>query len=332
MIIHLKKETGLEKANQIATENQAFLIEEENKFVLISSSSQKTLDSKYNDFVLEKFVFPNDMQLSSKEYMSKTREIQWGNVKIGGDTNNTVMIAGPCSIESEEQIQESSALLKELNLTMLRAGCFKPRTSPYSFQGLGLDGLKLLAKMRKEHGLAIITEVTDATHIQEVIEYSDIIQIGAKAMYDQGILRACAKTQKPVMIKRGFGSTLQETVQCAEFVLSGGNPNVSICERGIRTYETKTRFTLDLCGVAYLKEYTNLPIILDPSHAMGHAYGIADLTRACTAMGVDGLIIEVHPDPTVAKSDASQQLTHQQFKDLLTSVHPVAKAVGRVIV
>jgi 3-deoxy-7-phosphoheptulonate synthase len=332
MIIHLKKETGLEKANQIATENQAFLIEEENKFVLISSSSQKTLDSKYNDFVLETFVFPNDMQLSSKEYMFKTREIQWGNVKIGGDTNNTVMIAGPCSIESEEQIQESSALLKELNLTMLRAGCFKPRTSPYSFQGLGLEGLKLLAKMRKEHGLAIITEVRDATHIEEVIEYSDIIQIGAKAMYDQGILRACAKTQKPVMIKRGFGSTLQETVQCAEFVLSGGNPNVAICERGIRTYETKTRFTLDLCGVAYLKEYTNLPVILDPSHAMGHAYGIADLTRACTAMGVDGLIIEVHPDPTVAKSDASQQLTHQQFKDLLTTVHPVAKAVGRVIV
>jgi len=332
MIIHLKKETGLEKANQIATENQAFLIDEKDKYVLITSSSQKTFDSKYKDFVLETFVFANDMQLSSKEYMSKTREIQWGNVKIGGDTNNTVMIAGPCSIESEAQIQESSALLKDLNLTMLRAGCFKPRTSPYSFQGLGLEGLKLLAKMRKEHGLAIITEVRDATHIQEVIEYSDIIQIGAKAMYDQGILRACAKTQKPVMIKRGFGSTLQETVQCAEFVLSGGNPNVAICERGIRTFETKTRFTLDLCGVAYLKEFTNLPVILDPSHAMGHAYGIADLTRACTAMGVDGLIIEVHPDPTVAKSDASQQLTHQQFKNLLTTIHPVAKAVGRTIV
>ncbi len=332
MIIHLKKETGLEKANEIATENQAFLVEKDDKFVLISSSSQKEIDAKHNEFVSETFVFPNDMQLSSKEYMSKTREIQWGNVKIGGDTNNTVMIAGPCSVESEEQIQESSALLKELNLTMLRAGCYKPRTSPYSFQGLGLEGLKLLAKMRKEHGLAVITEVRDATHIQEVIEYSDIIQIGAKAMYDQGILRACAKTQKPVMIKRGFGSTLQETVQCAEFILSGGNDNVAICERGIRTYETKTRFTLDLCGVAYLKEYTNLPIILDPSHAMGHAYGIADLTRACTAMGVDGLIIEVHPDPTVAKSDAAQQLTHQQFKDLLTTVHPVAKAVGRVIV
>lgn len=332
MIIHLKKETGFEKANQIAAENQAFLVEKADKFVLISSSSQKELDSKYDAFVTESFVFPNDMQLASKDYMSTTREIQWGNVKIGGNTNNTVMIAGPCSIESEEQIQESSALLKELNLTMLRAGCYKPRTSPYSFQGLGLDGLKLLAKMREQHGLAVITEVRDATHVAEVIEYSDIIQVGAKAMYDQGILRACAKTQKPVMIKRGFGSTLQETVQCAEFVLSGGNDNVAICERGIRTFESKTRFTLDLCGVSYLKEHTNLPVILDPSHAMGHAYGVADLTRACVAMGVDGLIIEVHPDPTVAKSDASQQLTHPQFKDLMKTVQPVASAVGRVIV
>ena len=332
MIIHLKKNTGLEMANQIAFENQAFLIEKEDKFVLISSSSQKELDAKYKKYVEQVFVFPNDMQLASKEYMSTTREIQWGNVKIGGNTNNTVMIAGPCSVESEEQIQQSSALLKELNLTMLRAGCYKPRTSPYSFQGMGLDGLKLLAKMRKEHGLSIITEVRDATHVEEIIEYSDIIQVGAKAMYDQGILRACSKTQKPVMIKRGFGSTLQETVQCAEFVLSGGNDNVAICERGIRTFESKTRFTLDLCGVAYLKQYTNLPVILDPSHAMGHAYGIADLTRACTAMGVDGLIIEVHPDPTVAKSDASQQLTHPQFKELMKSIQPVAIAVGRVIV
>lgn len=332
MIIHLIKQTGIEMANQIAFENQAFLIEKEDRFVLISSSSQKEFDPKYNKYLEQSFVFPNDMQLASRDYMPTTREIQWGNVKIGGNTNNTVMIAGPCSVESEEQIQQSSALLKELNLTMLRAGCYKPRTSPYSFQGMGLDGLKLLAKMRKEHGLAVITEVRDATHVHEVIEHSDIIQIGAKAMYDQGILRACAKTQKPVMIKRGFGSTLQETVQCAEFVLSGGNDNVAICERGIRTFESKTRFTLDLCGVAYLKQYTNLPVILDPSHAMGHAYGIADLTRACTAMGVDGLIIEVHPDPTVAKSDASQQLTHPQFKDLMKTVQPVASAVGRVIV
>ncbi len=332
MIIHLKKDTGLEKANQIAQDNKAFLIEKADKFVLISSSSQKEFDSKYDDYVLDTFVFPNDMQLSSKTYMPTTREIQFGNVKIGGNTNNTILIGGPCSVESEAQIQQSSALLKELNLTMLRGGCYKPRTSPYSFQGLGLEGLKLLAKMREEHGLAVITEVRDATHVHEVIEHSDIIQIGAKAMYDQGILRACAKTNKPVMIKRGFGSTLQETVQCAEFVLSGGNDNVAICERGIRTFETKTRFTLDLCGVSYLKEHTNLPVILDPSHAMGHAYGIGDLTRACSAMGVDGLIIEVHPDPSVAKSDAAQQLNHEQFKALYKTLPPIASAVGRTIV
>jgi 3-deoxy-7-phosphoheptulonate synthase len=193
---------------------------------------------------------------------------------------------------------------------------------------MGLDGLKLLAKMREDYGLNVITEARDATHIDEIIEYSDVIQVGAKAMYDQGILRACAKTQKPVLIKRGFGTTLQEFVQAAEFVLSGGNENVILCERGIRTFETGTRFTLDLCGVAWLKHYTNLPIILDPSHAMGYAYGIADLARACVAMGVDGLLIEAHRNPKVAKSDASQQLTHPEFEALLNSLQPVANSVG----
>jgi 3-deoxy-7-phosphoheptulonate synthase len=190
----------------------------------------------------------------------------------------------------------------------------------------------LLAKMRDKYGLKIITEVKDATHIEDVIEFSDIIQVGAKAMYDHGILKACSQTQKPILIKRGFGSTLQEFVQSAEFVLSGGNSNVMLCERGIRTFETKTRFTLDLCGVAYLKEYTNLPIILDPSHAMGYRYGVADLTRACVAMGVDGLLIETHPNPAVALSDASQQLDFEQFKELYQSILPVAASVGRTIV
>jgi 3-deoxy-7-phosphoheptulonate synthase len=231
-------------------------------------------------------------------------------------------------VESEVQIKESAHLLKRLGLTTLRGGCYKPRTSPYSFQGLGLEGLKLLQKMREEFGLQVITEARDATHIEEVIAYTDIIQIGAKAMYDQGILRACAKTNKPVLIKRGFGTTLQELVQAAEFVLSGGNENVMVCERGLRTFETGTRFTLDLCGVAWLQEKTNLPVVLDPSHAMGYAYGVPSLTRACTAMGIDGLLIEVHPDPSVAKSDASQQLNHHQFEELLTSLHPVAQSVG----
>ena len=186
--------------------------------------------------------------------------------------------------------------------------------------------------MREEFGLTVITEARDATHIQEIIEYTDVIQVGAKAMYDQGILRACAKTQKPVLIKRGFGTTLQEFVQAAEFILSGGNSNVILCERGIRTFETGTRFTLDLCGVAWLQEYTNLPIVLDPSHAMGYAYGVPSLAKACTAMGIDGLLIEVHPTPRSAKSDASQQLDHDQFEKLLNELKPVAQSVGYQIV
>ncbi|NOQ72682.1 MAG: 3-deoxy-7-phosphoheptulonate synthase [Crocinitomix sp.] len=332
MIIHLKKDIGNEKAAEIAKANNAFLIEEANQYVLISSSGQKEANPQFTDAITETFVFDTDIQLASRDYRAATREVTIGNVTIGGNTGNTLLIAGPCSVESEEQIQESSALLKEMNLTTLRGGCYKPRTSPYSFQGLGLEGLKLLKQMKNEHGLNVITEVRDATHVAEVIEYSDVIQIGAKAMYDQGILRACAKTQKPVLIKRGFGTTLQEFVQCAEFVLAGGNPNVILCERGIRTFETKTRFTLDLCGVAYLKKYTNCPVVLDPSHAMGHAYGVADLTRACVAMGIDGLLIEVHPNPKVAKSDASQQLNHQEFKDLVATLNPVAAAVNHQII
>ena len=274
----------------------------------------------------------NDMQLASKKYRSEKRTVKIGNTLIGGNTKKTLLIGGPCSVESEEQIEQSSQLLLSMGLTTLRGGCYKPRTSPYSFQGMGLEGLKLLAKMREKHGLSVITEVRDATQINEVIEYSDVIQVGAKAMYDQGILRACAKTQKPVLIKRGFGTTLQEFVQSAEFVLSGGNPNVMLCERGIRTFETGTRFTLDLCGVAWLKEHTNLPIILDPSHALGYRFGIADLSKACVAMGIDGLLIEAHPDPSVAKSDAAQQLDHDAFRTLLGQLQPVAKAVGYEIV
>ena len=243
-----------------------------------------------------------------------------------------MMIGGPCSVESEEQITSSAELMVELGVSTLRAGCYKPRTSPYSFQGLGLEGLKLLDKMRSKYGLNIITEVRDSTHVDEIIEYADIVQIGAKSMYDHGILKRCGKTDKPILLKRGFGTTLKEFVQMAEFILSGGNDNVILCERGLRTFETGTRFTLDLCGVAYLKEYTNLPIILDPSHAMGYAYGVADLARACTAMGVEGLLIEVHPNPKLAKSDASQQLDHSQFTELLGSVRGVAESIGRTIV
>ena len=276
----------------------------------------------------EHWVFANDIQLASKRFRSEKREVQFGNVRIGGNTNHTILIGGPCSVESEDQIRSSAELLVDMGLSTLRGGCYKPRTSPYSFQGLGLEGLKLLAKMRTEFGLNVITEARDATHIDEIIEHTDIIQVGAKAMYDQGILRACAKINKPVLIKRGFGTTLQEFVQAAEFVLAGGNENVILCERGIRTFETGTRFTLDLCGVAWLQEHTNLPIVLDPSHAMGYAYGVNPLARACVAMGIDGLLIEAHPNPKVAKSDASQQLNYEEFRQLQKDLQAVAASVG----
>ena len=328
MIIHLKNTVSTADAEKLAQENKAFHIVSNGTNVLITSSSLKEVPAGLESVTDQSWVFPNDMQLASRSYRSETREVKIGNVTIGGNTGNTIVISGPCSVESEEQIRESSALLKSIGLTSLRGGCYKPRTSPYSFQGLGLEGLKLLAKMREEFGFSVVTEARDATHIDEIIEHADVIQIGAKAMYDQGILRACAKTQKTVLIKRGFGTTLQEFVQAAEFVLSGGNENVVLCERGIRTFETGTRFTLDLCGVEWLKHYTNLPVILDPSHAMGYAYGVAGLSRACVALGVDGLLIEVHPNPKIAKSDASQQLNHEEFKSLLNTLNPIAASVG----
>ena len=332
MIIHLKSTVAAEEANQLAGSLKAFHVHADGTHILITGSGVKELPAQVADKTDNYWVFPNDMQLASRKYRSDKRTVDFGNVTIGGETHNTVLIGGPCSVESEEQIRMSAQLLTSLGLTTLRGGCYKPRTSPYSFQGLGLEGLKLLAKMREEFGLKVITEARDATHIQEIIEYTDIIQVGAKAMYDQGILRACAKTDKPVLIKRGFGTTLQEFVQAAEFVMSGGNMNVVLCERGLRTFETGTRFTLDLCGVAWLQEHTNLPIILDPSHAMGYAYGVPSLARACVAMGIDGLLIEAHPDPSVAKSDASQQLNHEQFASLLNSLKPVAESVGYKIV
>ncbi|MBI2258334.1 MAG: 3-deoxy-7-phosphoheptulonate synthase [Flavobacteriia bacterium] len=328
MILHLNSNIKENEAHALAKETKAICFHDGQQFVFVTASSLKEVPAFLQDKISNFWVLPNDNQLASKIYMKESRTIDFGLFKIGGNTKNTVLIGGPCSVESESQIMESATFMSSLDLKMFRGGCYKPRTSPYSFQGLGLEGLKLLAKVREKFGMIVITEARDASHIDEIIEYTDVIQVGAKAMYDQGILRACAKTQKPVLIKRGFGTTLQEFVQAAEFVLSGGNPNVILCERGIRTFETGTRFTLDLCGVAWLKLHTNLPIILDPSHAMGYAYGVSDLSKACVAMGIDGLLIESHPNPKVALSDASQQLNHDEFKTLQSSLKLVAQSVG----
>ena len=251
---------------------------------------------------------------------------------VGGDSGNTLLMAGPCSVESETQIRSVAQMLVDRGVRVLRAGCFKPRTSPYNFMGLGEDGLKMLAAVREEFGLKIITEVRDSTQVDAVIGCADIVQIGAKAMWDYGILAAVGQANKPVMVKRAFGATLRELAQIAEFILDAGNEDVMVCERGIRSFEPYTRFTLDLCGVAWLKQHTNLPVILDPSHALGYRYGIPDLSRACVAMGIDGLLIESHPCPEEALSDASQQLNFAEFGAMQDSLRPVAAAVGRRLV
>lgn len=332
MIIHLPIDIDAQHIKKLAEETCALCIHEQDKYVFVTSSTVKTLPDSLKDIAIAHWVFPTDMQLSSRAYHSATRSIAIGDTYIGGDGVNQLMIAGPCAVESREQIEASCQMLKQQGIRVLRAGCYKPRTSPYTFRGLGEDGLKLLAEMRDKYGLLIATEMRDATHADKVVEYTDIVQVGAKSMYDHGLLTAAGQSGKPVILKRGFGSTLQELVNCADFIMSCGNEQVILCERGIRSFETNTRFTLDLCGVAWLKEHCNLPIILDPSHAMGYTYGISDLARACTAMGIDGLLIETHPNPVTAKSDAPQQLNHEQFANMYASLQPIAKAIGKNLV
>ena len=332
MIIHLPKNISHACAQGYADKLAALCMEKPDCFVLISNHTVKNVPAELQEIAIGHWSFATDMQLSSREYYPNTHRVAIGDTYIGGDGKNQLMIAGPCAVESREQIEQSCQMLKEQGIHVLRAGCYKPRTSPYTFRGLGEDGLKLLAEMREKYGLLIATEMRDATHADKVVEYADIVQVGAKAMYDHGLLTAAGQSGKPVILKRGFGSTLQELVNCADFIMSCGNEQVILCERGIRSFETNTRFTLDLCGVAWLKEHCNLPIILDPSHAMGYAYGITDLARACTAMGVDGLLIETHPCPECAQSDAAQQLNHRQFAEMYASLQPIAAAVGKTLV
>lgn len=332
MIIHLPKNISYAYVQELADHVGALCLEKADHFVLITNHTMKQLPAELESMALAHWTFNTDMQLSSREYHPETHRVAIGDTYIGGDGSNQLMIAGPCAIESREQIEQSCQMLIQQGIRVLRAGCYKPRTSPYTFRGLGEDGLKLLAEMREKYGLLIATEMRDATHADKVVEYADIVQVGAKAMYDHGLLTAAGQSSKPVILKRGFGSTLQELVNCADFIMSCGNDQVILCERGIRSFETNTRFTLDLCGVAWLKQHCNLPIILDPSHAMGYAYGIGDLARACTAMGIDGLLIETHPCPLCAQSDAPQQLDHQQFGEMYTSLKPIAQAVGKTLI
>ena len=245
---------------------------------------------------------------------SERTAVRVGDVEIG---NGLTVIGGPCSVESEEQLLETAVRVKQAGADMLRGGVFKPRTSPYSFQGLGLKGLKVLEKAKDITGLPIVSEVLDTRDVRWVSDYVDVIQIGARNMQNFSLLKEVGKTRKPVLLKRGMQSTLEEWLNSAEYILKEGNPDVILCERGIRTFETYTRNTLDLSAVPALKELTHLPVIVDPSHGTGKASLIEPMSLASVASGADGLIIEVHRDPSQALSDKDQALTPDQFSELV---------------
>ena len=266
-------------------------------------------------------------KLSGREYRSERSVIRIGNLEIGGD--RMILMAGPCSVESRAQILEAAETVKESGAQILRGGAFKPRTSPYSFQGLGEEGLEYLAEARDKTGLLIITELLDSYDLQLVEKYTDIIQIGARNMQNYGLLSRLRKAKKPVMIKRGMMSKVDELLLSAEYVLSGGNYNVLLCERGIRTFETATRNTFDLNAIPVLKKMSHLPIIADPSHGTGDSEFVPPMAKAAVAAGADGLMIEMHPNPDKALSDGAQSLSPDTFLQLVDELQPFIEASGR---
>ncbi len=255
--------------------------------------------------------------------------IEVGGVALGG--NRVPVMAGPCAVESPEQMLEAALAVKAAGASILRGGAFKPRTSPYSFQGLEEEGLKILDAVRKETGLPIVTEVMDTRSLELVADYTDILQIGTRNMQNFHLLREVGRTRVPVILKRGMAATIEEWLMSVEYIMSGGNHQVILCERGIRTFETATRNTLDLSAVPVLKELTHLPVIVDPSHGTGKWKLVAPLSKGAVAVGADGLMIEVHPRPEEAVSDGPQSLTPQRFAGLMAELGPVAASVGRSI-
>jgi len=248
-------------------------------------------------------------------------------VTIGGP--EVVVMAGPCAVESEEQILATARAVKASGAKVLRGGAYKPRTSPYSFQGMREDGLKLLSQAREETGLAVVTEVMDARHIDLVVQHADILQIGSRNMQNFTLLEEVGKCSKPILLKRGMSATIEEYLQAAEYVMKGGNRRLILCERGIRTFEPSTRNTLDLNAVPMLRRHTHLPVIVDPSHGTGHWWMVPYLSCAAVAAGADGLLIEVHSNPQEALSDGPQSLSPDGFDSLMQELRAVARAVGR---
>lgn len=266
-------------------------------------------------------------KLANKKFHPEPSVIKVGNTSIGGD--ELIIMSGPCAVESEDQVMETAKAIQKAGAQILRGGAYKPRTSPYAFQGLEEDGLKLMKEAKDETGLAIVCEVTSLAAIEAAVKYVDMLQIGARNMQNFYLLKEAGKTGLPVLLKRGLSATIDEWLNASEYIIAEGNPNVVLCERGIRTFETATRNTLDISAVPVIKHKSHLPIIVDPSHATGVRKYVKPLAMSAIAAGADGLMIETHPNPACALSDGPQSLTFPQFEELCGEIRPLAKLMGK---
>jgi 3-deoxy-7-phosphoheptulonate synthase len=304
---------------------------------VIGAIGQKRMEEKIlimeqiETFPFVEMVIPilTPYKLVLRELKPEGTKIYINDIEIGG--NNVVIIAGPCAVESREQLREVAKFVKEKGVKILRGGAFKPRTSPYSFQGLGIDGLKILAEVREEFQLPVITEIMDPRDLEKALDYIDIVQIGARNMQNYTLLKEVGKIRKPVLLKRGPSATLEEFLFAAEYILLGGNTEVILCERGIRTFSDFSRNTLDLAIVPALKEKSHLPIFVDPSHGTGSYKLVPSMAKAAIAAGADGLIIEVHPNPERALSDGPQSLNFPSFEKLMDEIKILSQVLGRYI-
>ncbi|MCL6508625.1 MAG: 3-deoxy-7-phosphoheptulonate synthase, partial [Bryobacteraceae bacterium] len=281
------------------------------------------------DGVKEARHISSPYKLAGRHFRPGGTVVRVGEVELGSTA--VVVMAGPCSVENRDQIQRAAEIVACAGAKILRGGAFKPRTSPYSFQGLGEEGLKLLREAADRNGLLVVSEVMDQTQIDLVSQYADILQVGARNMQNFNLLRELGKRRKPVLLKRGISATIEELLLSAEYILSGGNYDVILCERGIRTFESATRNTMDISAIPVVKKLSHLPIIADPSHGTGRRDHVAALARAAVAAGADGLLVEVHPDPDRALSDGAQSLLPEQFEELMAQLRIIAPVVGRTL-
>ncbi len=338
MILILKQGTDRQKVDELCSRMQtAYGVQTSPIFGsnttiigLVGDTSDIDVSSLEMDESIERILKVQEpYKRANRKFHPDDTIIRVGNAEIG---NKRICIAaGPCSVESEEQVRELAKTVSASGAVFLRGGAFKPRSSPYAFQGLKAEGLLYMKKAREQTGLPIVSEITNPSQLEMFMEFVDIIQVGARNMQNFELLKELGRVRKPVLLKRGFSNTIEEWLMSAEYIMSGGNSEVIMCERGIRTFETSTRNTLDISAIPVLKRLTHLPVFVDPSHAAGQAALVPALAKAAVAAGADGLIIEVHNDPRNALSDGAQSLTPAAFEQLVAELRPIAEAVGRTI-